>query len=105
MFTRYRRKHRLLPILDFFVRELAFPISLIFFPLLVVTICMNPIILLKVLAAMAVISFILCLYYVSIERDMDFVYGVVYSFYTFFFLKWIRPYALLTLKDGRWLTR
>jgi hyaluronan synthase len=52
-----------------------------------------------------VISFVLCLYYVSIERDMDFVYGVVYSFYTFFLLKWIRPYALLTLKDGRWLTR
>ncbi len=105
MFTRYRREHRLLPILDFFVRELEFPMSLIFIPLLVLTICMNPIILLKVIAAMAVISFVLCLYYVSTERDMDFVYGVVFSFYTFFLLKWIRPYALLTLRDGRWLTR
>jgi hyaluronan synthase len=105
MFTRYRREHRFLPIFDFFVRELEFPINLIFIPLLVVAICMNPIILAKVIAAMAVISCILCLYYVSAERDMDFVYGVVFSFYAFFLLKWIRPYAFLTLKDGRWLTR
>lgn len=105
MFTRYRQRQRLLPILDFFVRELEFPISLIFIPLLVVAVCLNPLILVKVLAAMAVISCILCLYYVSTERDLDFVYGVVYSFYTFFLLRWVRPYAFLTLKDGRWLTR
>jgi hyaluronan synthase len=105
MFSRYRRGNRLLPILDFFVRELEFPLSCIFIPLLVVAICLNPIILAKVIAAMAVVSCVLCLYYVSTERDLDFVYGVVFSFYTFFFLKWIRPYAFLTLKDGRWLTR
>jgi hyaluronan synthase len=105
MFTRYRRGHRLLPILDFFVRELEFPITLIFIPLLLVAICLNPLILVKVITAMAVVSCILCLYYVSAERDLDFVYGVVFSFYAFFLLRWIRPYAFLTLKDGRWLTR
>ncbi len=105
MFSRYRREHRLLPILDFFVRELEFPLSLIFVPLLVVAVCMKPIILAKVIVAMAVVSCVLCLYYVSVERDLDFVYGVLFSFYAFFLLKWIRPYALLTLKDGRWLTR
>jgi hyaluronan synthase len=105
MFTRYQRGHRLLPILDFFVRELEFPITLIFIPLLLVAICLNPLILVKVITAMAVVSCILCLYYVSAERDLDFVYGVVFSFYAFFLLRWIRPYAFLTLKDGRWLTR
>lgn len=105
MFTRYRREQRLLPILDFFVRELEFPLSMIFIPLLIFAICLNPLILVKVIAAMAVVSCVLCLYYLSAERDLDFVYGVVFSFYTFFLLKWIRPYALLTLKDGRWLTR
>ncbi len=105
MFTRYRREHRLLPIVDFFIRELEFPLSMIFIPLLVVAICLNPIILAKFIAAMAVVSCVLCLYYLSTERDLDFVYGVVFSFYAFFLLKWIRPYALLTLKDGRWLTR
>ena len=105
MFTRYRRGQRLLPILDFFVRELELPMTCIFIPLLVVAICLNPLILVKVITAMAVVSCILCLYYVSAERDLDFVYGVVFSFYAFFLLRWIRPYAFLTLKDGRWLTR
>jgi hypothetical protein len=36
---------------------------------------------------------------------MDFVYGVVYAFYAFLLLKWIRPYAFFTLRNGRWLTR
>ena len=105
MFTRYRRKHRLLPILDFFVRELEFPLSCIFVPLLLVSICLYPVVLVKFATAMALVSFILTFYYITVEKDMDFVYGVLYSFYAFLLLKWIRPYAFLTLKDGRWLTR
>jgi hyaluronan synthase len=105
MFTRYRQEHRLMPILDFFVRELEFPLTLMFVPLLMMAIYVNPLIFVKFVAAMAVVSCVLCLYYVSVERDLDFVYGVLFSFYTFFLLKWIKPYAFLTLKDGRWLTR
>jgi hyaluronan synthase len=105
MFTRYREKHRLMPILDFFVRELEFPLMMIFVPLLLVAICLNPVLLAKVVAAMAVVSFVLYTYYVATERDLDFVYGVLFSFYAFFLLKWIKPYAFFTLKDGRWLTR
>jgi hyaluronan synthase len=105
MFTRYREKHRIMPILDFFVRELEFPLMMIFVPLLLVAICLNPVILAKVVAAMAVVSFVLYLYYVATERDLDFVYGVLFSFNAFFLLKWIKPYAFFTLKDGRWMTR
>jgi hyaluronan synthase len=105
MFTRYRPRHRLLPILDFFVRELEFPLSMVFIPLLLVTICLYPVVLLKVVTAMAVVSFILTSYYLATEKDMDFVYGVVYSFYAFLLLKWIKPYAFFTLRNGGWLTR
>ncbi|MCL4501924.1 MAG: glycosyltransferase family 2 protein [Deltaproteobacteria bacterium] len=105
MFTRYRQHHRVLPILDFFVRELEFPLSCIFVPVLLVTICLYPLVLIKFVTALALISFILTIYYIRVERDMDFVYGVVYSFYAFLLLKWIRPFAFLTLKNGRWLTR
>jgi hyaluronan synthase len=105
MFTSYRRKHRLLPILDFLVRELQFPLSLIFLPLLLVTFCVYPVVLLKFATAQALVAFIFTSYYIATERDMDFVYGVVYSFYAFLLLKWIRPYAFLTLRNGRWLTR
>ncbi len=105
MFTRYRKGQRLLPILDFFVRELEFPLSLIYVPLLVVSICLYPLVLLKFITAVAIISFVLTIYYISVERDMDFVYGVIYSFYAFFLMKWIKPYAFLTLRNGGWLTR
>lgn len=105
MFKRYREKGRILPILDFFVRELEFPLSLIFIPMLVVTIFLYPIVLLKLVTAMAIASCILTVYYFSAERDMDFVYGVLYTYYAFFLLKWIRPYAFLTLRNGGWLTR
>jgi hyaluronan synthase len=105
MFSRYRRRHRLLPILDFFVRELEFPLSCIFVPLLLISICLYPLVLVKFITALALISFILTIYYLKVEKDMDFVYGVLYSFYAFLLLKWIRPYAFLTLRDGRWLTR
>lgn len=105
MFTRYRGKHRLLPIVDFFVRELEFPLSFVFIPLLLVAIVSSPLVLVKFLTALALVSFILTVYYLKTERDMDFVYGVLYAFYAFFFVKWVRPYALLTLRNGRWLTR
>jgi len=105
MFTRYRGKHRLLPSVDCFVRELEFPLSCVFIPLLLVAIVSSPLVLVKFLTALALVSFILTGYYLRTERDMDFVYGVLYAFYAFFFVKWIRPYALLTLRNGRWLTR
>ncbi len=105
MFKRYRQKHRLLPIADFLVRELEFPLGCIFIPLLLVNICLYPLVLVKFVTALALVSFILTAYYLSTERDMDFVYGVLYAFYAFMFVKWIKPYAFLTLRDGRWLTR
>jgi hyaluronan synthase len=105
MFSRYRRRHRLLPIIDFFIREFEFPLSCIFIPLLLVSIIISPVVLVKFVTALTLVSFILTVYYLSTERDMDFVYGVLYAFFALFFVKWIRPYAFLTLRDGRWLTR
>jgi hyaluronan synthase len=105
MFSRYREKRRLLPIVDFFVRELEFPLSCVFIPLLIISIIISPVVLVKFFTALALVSFFLTAYYLGTERDMDFVYGVLYAFFALFFVKWIRPYAFLTLRDGRWLTR
>ncbi len=74
-------------------------------PFLLVCICWYPLVLLKFFTALALISFILTSYCITVEKDMDFVYSVLYSFYALLFLKWIRPYAFLTLRNGRWLTR
>lgn len=105
MFTRYRPRNRLLPILDFVVRELEFPVTAIFLPLMLASFLCCPILIVKFVSGMALVSFFLSSYYLRQERDADFIYGVIYSFYAFFFLRWIRPYAFFTLRDGRWLTR
>jgi hyaluronan synthase len=105
MFSRYRSQNRLLPILDFVMRELEFPMTAIFLPLMLASFLCCPILIVKFVSGMALVSFLLTIYYLRQERDTDFIYGVVYSFYAVLFLRWVRPYALLTLRDGRWLTR
>lgn len=105
LFTRYRPKHRLLPIVDFVVRELEFPVSCIFLPLFLASVFIYPLVFLKFVCAVCLVSFFLMFYYIREERDLDFIYGIIYSYFAFFLLPWIKPYALLTVKNGRWLTR
>lgn len=105
MFKRYRPNHRLMTIVDFFVRELEFPMTCIFLPFLLVTLLSYPLALMKFVTGVGLVSFISTLYYIRQERNMEFVYGVLYPYYAFIFLKWIKPYAFFTLRDGRWLTR
>ncbi|MFA4904127.1 MAG: glycosyltransferase [Desulfobaccales bacterium] len=105
LFTRYRDKYRLLPIVEFFLAQLEYPLTLIFFGMLVVSVVLYPLILIKLLAVLGVISLINLIYYLWLERDLEFVYGVIYSYYAFFLLQWIYPYALVTVRNRRWLTR
>jgi hyaluronan synthase len=35
----------------------------------------------------------------------EFIYGILYSYFAFFALNWVQPYAFITLKNDRWLTR
>jgi hyaluronan synthase len=105
LFTRYREKYRLLPIVEFFLAQLEYPLTLFFFGLLVVSAAVYPLILVKLLAALGVVSLLNLVYYLWLERDLEFIYGVVYTYYAFFLLQWIYPYACLTVRDRRWLTR
>ena len=35
----------------------------------------------------------------------DFLYGVLYSYFSFLTLLWVFPYALLTIRSRSWMTR
>jgi len=105
LFTRYREKYRLLPIVEFFLAQLEYPLTLLFFGLLVASVAVYPLILIKLLAALGVISLVNLVYYLWLERDLEFIYGVIYTYYAFFLLQWIYPYACLTVRNRRWLTR
>jgi hyaluronan synthase len=105
LFTKYRKKDRLLPIVDFFMTQIEFPLTYLFLGLLLGSIVVYPLVMVKFLAALGVISAIYMIYYVVLERDLDFIYGVIYSYYAFFLLQWIYPYAFLTVRNRHWLTR
>jgi hyaluronan synthase len=105
LFTRYRKKYRLLPIVEFFLAQLEYPFTLLFFGLLLASAVVYPLILIKLLAALGVFSLLNLVYYLWLERDLEFVYGVIYGYYAFFLLQWIYPYACLTVRNRHWLTR
>lgn len=105
LFTRYRSRHRLLPILDFFMTQLEIPLALLFLPLLLFSFVNYPLLLVQFIAVLGVISAAYMVYYIWLERDLEFIYGVIYSYYAFFLLQWIYPYAFLTVCNRRWLTR
>jgi hyaluronan synthase len=80
-------------------------LTLLFLGLLAASIIAYPLMLFKFLTAVAVASLLNLLYYIWLERDLDFIYGIIYSYYAFFFLQWIYPYACVTVRRRGWLTR
>jgi hyaluronan synthase len=105
LFTRYRRQYRVLPIVEWVLTQMEGPMTCFFFALLLFSIAVYPPILFKLLILLGIMSTCGLIYYLCLERDLEFVYGVFYSYYAFFFLQWIFPYAFLTVRDRRWLTR
>jgi hyaluronan synthase len=105
IFTKYRDKDRLLPILDFFITQVEFPLTYLFLGLLMFSFAVYPIVMVKFFAGLGVFTLVYMLYYLSQERDWEFIYGILYSYFAFFALNWVQPYAFLTVRNSRWLTR
>ncbi|HTM39644.1 MAG TPA: glycosyltransferase [Terriglobales bacterium] len=59
----------------------------------------------RMLLAIGVVSLFNMIYYLRSERSKDFVYGVLYGYFSFFLMFWIFPYAVLTVRARGWLTR
>ncbi|HEX9882896.1 MAG TPA: glycosyltransferase [Desulfobaccales bacterium] len=105
IFSKYRNRHRLLPIIDFFITQIEFPLTYLFLGLLLISFYIYPIVLVKFFAGLGVFTLIWMYYYIHQERDLEFIYGILYSYYAFFFLHWVQPWAFFTVRNGRWLTR
>jgi hyaluronan synthase len=105
IFTKYRKQHRLLPIIDFFMTQIEFPLTYLFLGMLLVSFAIYPIVMVKFFAGLGVFTLIWMYYYIHQERDMDFIYGIIYSYFAFFFLNWVQPWAFITVRNDRWLTR
>ena len=105
MFTNYRSKYRILPILDFFFLNFLHPFHLFSLGIVVYSFFIHPLFILRHIAFLIVLSFFLSLYYLRSRKSMVFLYGIPYALITAFCLWWLVPYAALTLKNQSWMTR
>ena len=87
------------------VTNLRFPVAYLSIGLMVGHALRDPASILRMLVAIMVVSLVYVLYYLRSERSWDFVFGILYAYFSFFALTWIFPYAALTLRARGWLTR
>lgn len=87
------------------ITNLRYPIGYASIALWIVYSFGDPASLLRMLVAIGVASFVYSLYYLRSERSWDFVFGILYGYFSFFALTWIFPYAACTLRARGWLTR
>ena len=96
---------RIISIIDCFVTNLRYPVSYLTIGLLVYFSFQDPTTLLRVFFIIGFISSLNMIYYLRSERSWDCVYGILYSYFAFFTLFWIFPYAVATLRSRSWMTR
>lgn len=96
---------RCIALCERFITNFRYPVNYAALFLLAYLVFGKPMIFLRLLAVMGVMSLFNVLFYLRSERSMDFLYGVLYSYFAFFALFWIFPYAFLTLRARSWLTR
>ena len=87
------------------VTNLRFPVAYLSIGLMLGHAVRDPASILRMLVAIMVVSLVYVLYYLRSERSWDFVFGILYAYFSFFALTWIFPYAALTLRARGWLTR
>lgn len=96
---------RALAIYETTVTNLRFPAAYLSIALMIVHAVEDPTAILRMLLAIMIVSTIYVLYYLRSERSWDFVFGILYAYFSFFALTWIFPYAALTVRARGWLTR
>jgi hyaluronan synthase len=96
---------RALALFDQVITNFRFPVMSLTLVLFAVAVFQDPLLLLRMLVSLGLISFIYSLYYLRSERSFNIVYGVVFEYFSFFALFWVFPWALVTVRSKGWLTR
>ncbi|MEZ4449657.1 MAG: glycosyltransferase family 2 protein [Nannocystaceae bacterium] len=103
--TRWRPEQRLWPTLEVFLELGQYPLACVAVVLTLSHLLAVPLDVLRLVATLALFALLQSLYTLRSERSTDFLYGVGYALFAFLCLQWIFPYSLVTLRNGRWLTR
>lgn len=96
---------RCIALCERFITNMRYPVNYAALFLLVYLVFGKPLMIFRLLTAIAVMSFFNMLYFLRSERSLDFLYGILYAYFGFFALFWIFPYAFLTVRARSWLTR
>lgn len=105
MFGPYRDTNRWLPVFDFIFLNILYPFQVVSIMLLAYAFIVNPLFLLRQMAFLVMVSFLLSMYYLKTNRSLTFIYGIPYGMITAFLLWWITPYAAVTMKNRSWMTK
>lgn len=103
--TRWRQRDRLWPTMEILIELVQYPIAWIGLTLVVARLIAQPSALVTVAGLVVLSAVVQTLYCLRSERTSDFFYGIAYALFAFVGLQWVFPYSLLTVRDGRWLTR
>lgn len=90
---------------DRFVTNLRYPVSYASLVLLAVLTWEHPYMLARFLLAVGIVGIFYSLYFLRSERSLEFLFAVIFSYYSFFTMFWIFPYAVFTVRARSWLTR
>jgi len=105
LFTNYRPRHRLLPILDFLFVNSRFLLQPVFAAVALYCLVMSPGLLPPYLATLGLGAALSMAYYLRTERDSDCCYWILYAWFSVFALAWLPLAAALTLRSQSWMTR
>jgi hyaluronan synthase len=95
----------LMALVDTTVTNLRYPVAYVSIAFWLSQALTDPASLVRMLVAIGAVSTFYMLYYLRSERSWDFLYGILYGYYSFFALSWIFPYSVLTVRARGWLTR
>jgi hyaluronan synthase len=96
---------RIITVIDLFLTNLRYPIGYVNLVLLVFFSVHYPVTILRLFCVIGLFSLMNMMYYLKNERSWDFLYGILYAYFSFLSLFWIFPYALFTLRSRSWMTR
>jgi hyaluronan synthase len=96
---------RAIALVDFLTTNLRYPLHYLILALLVGLSVDDPHTIMRLMLVIGSISFLHVLYFLHSERSWDFVYGILYAYFSFFGLFWVFPTALLTVRSRSWMTR
>lgn len=95
----------LAPILDAAANLVQIPLRLYLMMFGYALVALHPSLILRSLGMAIAVSMLHGIIYLRSEKSLDVVYTLAYAIFSFFTLQWIYPWATVTVRQGRWMTR